>query len=142
MPLASSNDLILAGLQDNLHALHHPLSGSPWHHTRTVTMMPCLTALVSILTCLLATPSRPSPPAPDTTNGHITSPDPPLIVAMPLPDPPLRVTLHVQHPPAHPLDTPKAVTFGATFDISTGSIGTRRRRTRRKCTPPKALKSA
>ena len=115
MPLASSNDLILAGLQENLHALHHPLPGSAWHHPRTVTMMPCLTALVSILTSLLATPSRPSPPAPDTTNGHITSPDPPLIVALPapvqktapLPDPPLRVPLHAQHSPAHPPTPPR-----------------------------------
>ncbi|KAI2502115.1 hypothetical protein MHU86_12345 [Fragilaria crotonensis] len=115
MPLASSNDLILAGLQNILQALRHPSPGSPLaplpdsHHQ-------ALTQLTSILTSLAAppitgvvctgsdTPAGPPPCAPPAP------PDSPLRVPAPTlppppPDQPLRVAAPTVQPPP-PLAVP------------------------------------
>ncbi|KAI2498398.1 hypothetical protein MHU86_16095 [Fragilaria crotonensis] len=53
MPLASSNDLILAGIHDILHALHHPSPASPLapltdsHHRALIELTSILTSLAS-----------------------------------------------------------------------------------------------
>ena len=143
MPLASSNDLILAGIHDILQALHHPSAGSPLapltdsHHA-------ALKQLTTILTNVA------SPPTTDTDSDlslvqHVAAPAP-----APCPDTSLRVAANA--PPtvapqaATPLRVPspirKTVRFatlpaptGATFSNSTGAQGTRRRRLRRQSTP-------
>jgi hypothetical protein len=79
MPLASSNNLILAGIKkDIVHALHNLSPGSPLapltdsHHN-------ALTELKSILTSIIKPDNEP-PPAPSPL---VHCPDPPLRVADP-----------------------------------------------------------
>ncbi|KAI2502091.1 Reverse transcriptase (RNA-dependent DNA polymerase) [Fragilaria crotonensis] len=144
MPLASFNDLILAGIHDILHALCHPSPGSPLapltdsHHE-------ALLQLTSILTSLTTDKSDPPPTS-------ITAAEP--IVATPLPDTSLRVAATIPISPTSPTPVPvppvdarlrvvqsppappgQRVTFapnpaptGVTFANSTGASGERRRR--------------
>ncbi|KAI2497587.1 hypothetical protein MHU86_16893 [Fragilaria crotonensis] len=141
MPLASSNDLILAGIHDILHALHHPSPASPLapltdsHHR-------ALIELTSILTSLASPQTNPI--------GHATVA--PLRVASRQPllfsrrhrqvDPPLRVG--APSSTTSPFGTfflvaPRRVQFAPlpsdtivdTFRTSTGFVGKRRRRSLR-----------
>ena len=107
MPLASSTDLILAGIQDIVHALNNPSPGSPLapltdsHHDALVQLTTVLTSVAR----------------PPTTTSDVPLPDSPLRVA-PLPDsllrvaslhdPPLRVVHKPVPPPAPaiPIDEP------------------------------------
>jgi hypothetical protein len=148
MPLASSNDLILAGIQDILHALHYPSPGSPLaplsdsHHA-------VLIQLTSILTSV-AQPSCVHTP-PDNDSDSTTDPSLRVVpnsnilhntVQAPPPDTPLRVPA-VRRPA-------KGVTFaplpapigGATFGNSTGAPGKQRRRLRRQSTPSSVARPA
>ena len=157
MPIASSNDLILAGVQDILHALHHPSPGYPLapltdsHHA-------ILTQLTSVITSI-AEPTR--MPAADLTDLTSSTTDPALRVVpiVPIPAPPLieASATPVIPPVSHdaPLrvptaKTPKGVTFaplptptgGATFRNCTGTPGKQRRRARRQSTPSTAAQPA
>ena len=139
MPLASSTDLILAGIHDIVHALHNPSPGSLLAPLSD-SLFDALTQLTSILTSVAAPTTNPSP-----TRGVI--PTTPAI-----PDEPLRVP----QPPTVPMplalvpDDTKTVTFGPlpvppvrdTFTNSTGAIGTRRRRARRLHAPAKSLQDS
>ena len=133
MPLASSNDLILAGIKDIVTALHNPTAGSPFppladsHHK-------ALTELTSLLTGIL--------PAPATES----QPDSPLRVATTAPAP-------MSHPPLRVLAAPprtKSVSFaplpapvtGDTFVNSTGVPGQKRRRIRRQSLASSAVRPA
>jgi len=149
MPLASSNDLILAGIQDILHALQHPSAGSPLapltdsHHA-------ALMQLTSILSTIAAPPDAPAtrPPEPADTPPVV----PPSVTPNPLPVTSLRVatplatTVPLSPQPTAPTDaslrvptSSKTVTFaplptpttGLTFANSTGATGKQRRRIRR-----------
>ena len=144
MPIASSNDLILAGISDIVHALQNPSPGS--------TLAPLTDSLhesLLQLTRVLTTAAQPAQtlftPA-DRTNVSNSVPAKPVVaplrvepatVPIPImpnvtsiPDAPLRVA---------PTPGPKLVTFAPlpatasiTFDNSTGTIGQRRRRHQRK----------
>ena len=164
MPLASSKDLILAGVHDILHALQHPSPGSPLapltdsHHN-------VLVQLRSILTSVASPQPPPASARTSPTSSSIVSPVP--IAIPPQPDAPLRVdtTTHIDAAPlrvdatasidAAPLRVPtpqrKAVTFaplptptggGATFANSTGAAGKQRRRLRRQSKPASATTPA
>jgi hypothetical protein len=147
MPLASSNDLILAGLQDILHALHHPSPGSPLapltdsHHNALLHLTSILTSLVAPPTNHLTLPTNPTDSALTPSTLPVLSPITPRL------DPPLRVALapppRVATPPApsrpsnvEPPIAPRHVQFAplpsdtivATFSNSTGLHGKRRRR--------------
>ena len=73
MPIASSNDLILTGIQDILEALRHPTPGSPID-----TLTDSNLAILKILSELIA--------------GLIPIPKPLINPSEPVPVPPLRVT--------------------------------------------------
>lgn len=145
MPLASSNDLILAGVHDIVQALQNPSSGSPLapltdsHHET-------LRQLTSILTTVA------SPAAHHPAPGSVLPVETPPINPTPLPeDASLRVDpVPTTAPLAELSPAPtndarlrvpirKTVTFaplpdpatGATFTNSTGASGRQRRRTRR-----------
>jgi hypothetical protein len=162
LPLASSNDLILAGIHDILHALRNPSAGSPLAPL-TDSHVDALTTLTTLLTSIVAPASTLSPlpstlAVPNNNGIDPFPPHPPLKVApaasaptdilpSPPPDPPLRVGVPATSLRVAPT---KGVTFaplpadgtGATFDNSTGARGTRRRRNRRTRAPPPTLKSA
>ena len=134
MPLASSNDLILAGIHDILQALQNPSPGSPLAPL-TDSLHETLVQLTTILTNV-ASPETPIAPTPEppSANGQSTRPDPPLRV------PPLATTQSTPQPADAALRVRpgKAVAFaplppptGATFHNSTGAIGKQRRRERR-----------
>ena len=148
MPIASSNDLILAGIQDILQALKNPSPKSPIasltdsHHN-------ALTQLTTILTSL----AQPTP-APINAATVEASPSTPSVV-----DTPLRVaeTAHPEHaiePPSNDTSLrvpppPKGVTFAplpatakTTFANSTGATGSRRRREQRKRAATKPLSAS
>jgi hypothetical protein len=141
MPLASSNDLILAGVHDIEHALQHPSPGSPLapltdsHHE-------ALLQLTTILTSL-ARPSAVLPTVLDTAITPVPSPEPPLRVAIspqtlvakndtivpaapPTPTPrpnsdaPLRVPTGIRKTVHFP---PLPAPAGPTFASSTGARG-------------------
>jgi hypothetical protein len=164
MPLASSKDLILAGMHDILHALQHPSPGSPLapltdsHHN-------VLVQLRSILTSVASPQLPPASARTSPTSSSIVSPVP--IAIPPQADAPLRVdtTTHIDAAPlrvdatasidAAPLRVPtlhrQAVTFaplltptggGATFANSTGAAGKERRRLRRQSKPSSATTPA
>ena len=142
MPLASSNDLILAGIQDIVQALEKPTAGSPFdpltdsHHE-------ALRQLTTILTSL-ASPPRPTLTVPPsvaiTTEPPQLIEDAPLRMALPpspLPtalddvaqtDPPLRVEKPIKAVKFAPLPTPAT---SDTFANTTGATGKKRRRERR-----------
>ena len=167
MPIASSNDLILAGIADILHALRNPSPGSPLAPL-TDSLHEALLQLTHVLTNIARPPN------------HSVAPDSPIIVeetneaaapitatplrvepaeaANPLPEPvadkPLRVETPVstQHPTIPdaplrvPIQAPKTVTFApvpstslTTYDNSTGARGNQRRRAKRKQKPAAPL---
>ena len=172
MPLASSNDLILAGIQDIVQALRAPSPGSPLapltdsHHAALRQLTDILSALAQPATRDphsptphaegLVIPAAASGPAPDPSlRVEIAPPVPPLRVVAPSLNPPLEVAPPVPDPPlrvAAPLPTPAprrvqfaplpSTTRGATFNNSTGARGKRRRRTQRTQPVPKPLAAA
>ncbi|KAI2488787.1 hypothetical protein MHU86_25841 [Fragilaria crotonensis] len=97
MPLASSTDLILAGIGDILHALRNPTPGSPLAPL-TDSHYDALTQLTSILTSLAA-PTRTLKGAPPTT--PVTNPD--LLEDVAATDPPLRVATTTPGPTSTPI---------------------------------------
>ena len=160
MPLASSNDLILAGVHDIVHALRNPSPGSALapltdsHHE-------ALQQLTIILTSL-ARPKDAAPTEPAGTNDDPTlplalSPDPALRVPRLPPPAPEQPTLTATAAVPQPAETPhpsspatgatplrvpaairKGVRFatlpaptGPTFENSTGAQGKQKRRQRR-----------
>jgi hypothetical protein len=153
MPLASSNDLILAGIQDILQALRHPSPGSPLapltdsHHE-------ALLQLSTILTSIARPPAALPTSLPDTPTVSAPASDPPLRVDTNPPasaEPSLPTsTIPIVAPPTNTGDAPlrvpkgirKAVQFaplpapaGPTFANSTGARGKQRRRLRRQSLP-------
>jgi len=84
MPLASSNDLILAGIQDILHAFTHPSPGSPLAPL-TDSHVDSLRQLTTVLTGI-ATPSPPRPISPAPLAP--LSPTPPVLRVETRPVPP------------------------------------------------------
>jgi hypothetical protein len=139
MPLASSTDLILAGIHDIITALNNPSPGSPLAPLSD-SHVAALRQVTAILTNI-AQPAEASHPDPAPAAN-------PALVATPLVQPatslrvattarkPLRPTLRVKNG----LTTCKTVQFGPlpsphssnTFANSTGPIGTKRRRNKRK----------
>ena len=159
MPLASSNDLIIAGIHDSLHALQHlstnallaPVSDS--HHDALVQLTELLTSLAAP-PCSIPIPA-PALPVADSPPPLITTPpvmaDPPLRVdrvpSPRTPDPSLRVAL--LSTPVIPLTKGVVIfgplpspTGGGTLENSTGAAGLRRRRTRRNQRAPRPLVAA
>jgi len=147
MPLASSTDLILAGIQDILHALQNPSPGSalaPLTDSHTA----ALNQLASILTSIIITPAC------DPTGN---TPPPLRVVPVVITDKaqPLRVATIPHLPPdtptiePAPLSTPTitppvrklhfaplpSTTMVATFQNSTGIRGKHRRQAQRKTKP-------
>jgi hypothetical protein len=117
MPIASSNDLILAGIHDIVDALEHPSSGSPLAPLATshVAALRQLTEVLTGVTTpapIAAQPTIVLPPSPRVTPLRV--PDSPLVPLPPVPDAaPLRVP---ESPPmplppvpdAAPLRVPKS----------------------------------
>ncbi|KAI2496471.1 hypothetical protein MHU86_18012 [Fragilaria crotonensis] len=97
MPLASSTDLILAGIRDILHALRNPTPGSPLAPL-TDSHYDALTQLTSILTSIAA-PTRTLTNAPPTS--PVTEPD--LLEDVAVTDPPLRVVTNNPGPTSTPI---------------------------------------
>ena len=142
MPLASSNDLILAGIQDILHALRHPSPGSPLapltdsHHEALVQLTSILTSVANNKSdtppsLTAASPTELTPALPGTPLRVDLVPAPTALPA-PVRVPPADAHLRVQVEPA---PSSKVVTFapvpaptGVTFANSTGASGKRRRR--------------
>ena len=152
MTIASSNDLIPAGVGDIIQALRNPSPGSILTPL-TDSMHEALLQLTRVLTTVASPPQTifaadtptlldTNPATPDTAlrvepPAATVLPDTPLRVAPPattvLPDPLLRV------PSTPPAIKTKAVQFAplpstsqTTFGNSTGPTGSRRRRTQRK----------
>ena len=164
MPIASSTDLILAGIHDILQAIKSPSPGSPLAPI-TDSHNAALRQLSEILTSL-ATPDSPTIAPSSSTPEEPNVPTPPaspLVPPIPHADAPLRVPtlisptsipapdlpLRVADAPiiASPPPSPRGVYFaplpatpnGTTFFNSTGSIGKRRRRAKRTQTLVKPL---
>ena len=125
MPLASSNDLIIAGIHDILQALAHPSAGSPLapltdsHHD-------ALQQLTSILTIVATPPASDADSGPpsiahlDDVRIHVAPPDTSLRVPTiesppaltPTADTPLRVLVPlIKSVTFAPLPTPSLTTF-------------------------------
>jgi hypothetical protein len=131
MPIASSNDLILAGIHDIVNALEHPSSGSPLAPLAT-SHVAALRQLTEVLTSVTA--PDPVPPVPAAEPLRVPkSLVPPAPPATPLrvaesPSPTEPVT-----PPATPLRVAESpsptepVTPPATYTNSSGPAGKRRR---------------
>ena len=154
MPLANSNDLILAGIADIVRALQNPSSGSPLAPL-TDSQHDALTQLTSILTNVASPPSL-------LTRVPAPAAESPLAPVSTLPDPPLRAIASDDHSSAPalapPADAPlrvsapivKAVKFaplptpvsGPTFVNSTGTKGKQRRRIRRQSQPSSVARPA
>jgi hypothetical protein len=94
MPIASSNDLILAGIQDIVSALQNPSPGSALAPL-TDSHVEALLTLTEILTGV----ARATPPIPTVNKPSDNIPSPPLRVeAVPAPAPALRVTNPIRVP--------------------------------------------
>jgi hypothetical protein len=149
MPLASSNDLILAGVHNIVHALQHPSPGSPLapltdsHHEALLQLTTILTSLArpsAVLPTVLDTATTPapspepplrvaiSPPTLVAKNDTIVPAAPPTPTPRPTDDAPLRVPTGIRKT-VHfaPLPAPA----GPTFASSTGARGKQQRRIRR-----------
>ena len=165
MPLASSNDLILAGVHDILHALQHPSPGSPLapltdsHHEALVQLATLLTslarppaALPTMLTSTAPTPDPASDPLLRVVPSPIASPEPTLTADTSDPMAPPSLTPHPtgDHAPLRvPPSIRKAVQFaplpaptGPTFANSTGARGKQQRRLRRQSRKSSAAQPA
>lgn len=161
MPLSSSNDLILAGIQDIMHALQNPSPKSPIappltdsHHDTLFQLTTILTSIVQPTTSnLSAETCDKTPPTPNDrdTPLRVVAPSTPAHTVGPSKDTPLRVVApatperEVGPSEDSPLRVPalrtdpKGVTFAplpatarTTFANSTGATGSRRRREQRK----------
>ena len=147
MPIASSNDLILAGIQDILEALRNPTLGSPIDpltdsHVATLKILSeLLTGLIPVPKPLLDPEPAPTPPLRVATPQSpqllrvdpIPSPGPHLVAddtPTPSPIPPLPIT-----PPPTPLIVDASSSPPVTYENSTGS---KRRRRRQKAPKPQA----
>jgi hypothetical protein len=150
MPLASSTDLILAGIKDILHALHNPSPGSA-----LAPLTDSHTAALHQLTTILTSVVQP-PPSNDTCPPLRVVPihnpvAPPLRVAI-VPPPPQPALPPVSPSTAVPANTPTAkklqfaplpsTTIVATFNNSTGIRGRHRRQARRNQPTPKPLSAS
>jgi hypothetical protein len=155
MPLASSTDLILAGVKDIIQALRNPSPGSPLapltdsHHKALVQ----LTSILTSVACADVHPTLPDepaqvaplqelPPTPSCPDLSLRVGSLPTIVTPPDPVPPADTLLRVPIVKVvrfAPLPTPPT---GTTFDNSTGTIGTKRRRARRQSMPTEAAQPA
>jgi hypothetical protein len=141
MPLASSNDLILAGIKDILHALNHP---SPESSLAPLTdsHVDTLRQLSTVLTNIVEPPSIPPVPLRVPSLVPIlakTVPAAPTIVntgdQLPIPHRPSSLRV----PTPGTMSTTKRVRFSPlppphvtnTFSNITGPTGTRRRKTKR-----------
>ena len=140
MPLASSTDLIMAGIKDIHHALLHPSPGSPLAPL-TDSHTAALRQLTEVLTSIAApTPvSTPLLAITETTGAPSLRVDlaptgaPPLRVAPATPPVPIITTVNTQrHVNFAPLPS---TTMLDTFITSTGIQGNRKRKDRRKQTP-------
>ncbi|KAI2511195.1 hypothetical protein MHU86_3160 [Fragilaria crotonensis] len=168
LPVASSDDRILAGIHTIVQALQQPAPASPLaplpatHHDALLRLTALLQAISDppVTTPLAALPS---PPAPSLPGGDTSTPGASLRVAastlvLPLPPlvpaPPHSPSLRVPTP-VSPLTTvgppQRTVHFaplpsdilGGTFRNSTGLRGTKRRKARRRgCIPPALLSTA
>ena len=115
MPLASSNDLIIAGIKDIVHALNNPSPGLPpapltdSHHN-------ALTDLTNLLTSIVNPDTKPSPAA---SGSLLQRHDPPLRVTESPSDVTCLPVGHLTHPSTLPLRVfpppaaanPKTVSF-------------------------------
>jgi hypothetical protein len=145
MPIASFTDLILAGIQDILHALRHPSPASPLallgsNHVATL-------HLPSGLVTGLAAPTNKPVAAAPLRVAPKPGPDAPLRVATPvlLPTiiPPAAIpVLPTPAPPASPPVLPEPSLPPSTFENSTGPRGCRRRRQMRAKITPKPTTKA
>jgi hypothetical protein len=138
MPLASSNDIILAGLTDIATALHNPLPNSPLAPL-TDSHVATLHQVTTLLTGL-SQPNTPSMPTPLPTNATPTlrvDDTPPLLPPPATVAPVLRVdvptapvALPTLPPPAStapPLRVAASPDSETTYANSTGSTGRQRR---------------
>jgi hypothetical protein len=143
MPLASSNDQIIAGIKDIVHALNNPSPGLPpaplteSHHN-------ALTDLSNIFTSIVNPETKPSPAA---SGSLLQRHDPPLRVTESPSDVTCLPVGHLTHPSTLPLRVfpppaaadPKTVSFaplptlatGTTFSNRTNAQSKQRRRVRR-----------
>jgi hypothetical protein len=132
MPLASSTDLVLAGIQDIVHALTYPSHNSPLA-LRTDSQVQALLDLTTLLTNIVA-PASPSAP-PLRVEPAQTKPSDPIV------PPPSAPPQRVEPPPGFsPLPAPLPPTppplAPATYDNSTGAKGRRRRKLARRPAKP------
>ena len=134
MPIASSTELVLAGIRDIHHALTHPSPGSALAPT-TDSDVAALNQLTALLTSI-STPVPASPasvPLPPLLRVAAARPSPPLppvpTVLQVLPPSPV---IPAPLPPATPLRVPPAEQPPITYDAAT-------RRSRRRRRPPKHL---
>jgi hypothetical protein len=145
MPIALSTDLILAGIQDILHALRHPSPALPLaplgsNHVAT------LHFLAELVTGLAAPTNKPDAAAPRRVAPK-PGPDAPLRVATPvvLPTiiPPADIpVLPMLAFPASPPVLPEPSLPPSTFENSTSPCGRRRQRQIRAKTTPKPTTKA
>jgi len=163
LPLASSTDLILAGIQDIVHALNNPSPGSPLapltdgHVAALQNLTELLTNIVTPAPVdLLPLLPGPAPPAPVliVPPAALPAPAPLLRVDAPVPEAPhVRFGLPDQVrliPARPPRRAPAAATTSdmrtmwphrrapaaeTTYDMSTGPIGRRHRRNNRRNQP-------
>jgi hypothetical protein len=148
MPLASSTDLILAGINDIVHALNHPSPGSPLAPL-TDSQVAALRQLTTVLTNLVApTGTDPSPPAPTSAPAALLR----VPTSLPTQDtPPLNRPASLRVPIRPSPAAPRTVRFAplpvphnsTTLSTSTGPTGRRRRKSKRRnqqsIVPPKTL---
>jgi hypothetical protein len=138
MPLATSTDLILAGIQDILHALQHLSSSSPLAPL-TDSHVAALRQLTTVLTNIVA-------PTELTTPEPAGAPISPLSVVLPPAPAPARPPNRqssLRVPTSAPDPTPRTLRFAplpsphstTTFATSTGPTGRRRRKSKRKQQP-------
>jgi hypothetical protein len=148
MPLASSNDLILAGVQDILQALKNPSPKSPIapltdsHHDALIKLTAILTSLVQPLPATITAETfDASPPTPSVADLplRVAEPATPELV---LDSPRLDAPLRVPTPPKSVTFAPLPATAKTTFANSTGATGSRRRREQRKRAATKPLSAA
>ena len=140
MPLASSSDLIMAGIKDIHHALLHPSPGSP-----LAPLTDSHTAALRQLTKVLTSIAAPTPISTPLAAITETTGAPSLRVDLaPTVAPPLRVTPTTPPAPSiTPVTAQRHVNFAPlpsttmldTFITSTGIQGNRKRKDRRKRTP-------
>ena len=147
MPIASSNDLILAGIGDIIQALRNPSPGSTLAPL-TDSLHEALLQLTRVLTTVASPPQTIfSDEAPTRLTDADKNPVAPLRVEpQPLhahsPEPPLRVDFIAPAAPKSVQFSPLPSTSRTTFDNSTGATGSRKRREQRKRATTKPLSAS